>query len=88
MIRYFRNVSALKHDYFFSPEEHEWLASASSDEFIFVEKSTDRWTGPPHGYRRDFVLVPTLEVPVEIRRKAGQRLGAHRARPWRGLECA
>lgn len=74
MIRYFRKRAWQDDD--FSPEEHEWLASASGHEFLFVEKSTDRWTEPPHNYRRDFVSVPV----AEIRRKAGARLGAHRAR--------
>lgn len=74
MITYFRKTD-FTHD--FSPSEHEWLASVSPSEFIFVNKPTDRWTSP--GNLKGFVQVAASEVPVEVRRKAGQRLGAYRS---------
>lgn len=77
-IRYYRKVNFL-HD--FSPEEHEWLAVSGWDH-LFVRKSSDRWTSTPRNFEKrleDFVAVPTSDVPADIRRKAGQRLGAHRA---------
>jgi hypothetical protein len=42
-----------------------------------VLKSTDRWTPP--GDMRRMTEVASSEVPVDIRRKAGQRLGALRS---------
>jgi len=60
----------------FSPEEHRWLAQ-HGDLFLFVLKTTDRWSPSVPGFS-NFIPVPKDEVPVQVRRKAGQRLGAFR----------
>lgn len=59
----------------FSPEEHAWLAE-SDGLFLFVRKASDTWSSYPRKkLDQDFTFVPASNVPVEVRRKAGQRLG-------------
>ena len=72
-LTYFRRIKIKKDA--FAPEIHEWLVRVG-DKFLFPLKDTDRWSG----YTRleNFVEYPKTAVPAEIRRKAGQRLGAWR----------
>lgn len=72
-LTYFRRIKIENGE--FAPEIHEWLVRVG-DQFLFPLKDTDRWSS----YTRleNFVEVHESLVPVEVRKKAGQRLGALR----------
>ena len=59
----------------FSPNEHLFLVEVNG-EFLFPMKDTDCWTTMPASYMRSFQKVKRDKVPADVRRKAGQRLGA------------
>jgi len=65
-MRFFQRTTNL---HVFAPGIHQ---------FLFPLKDTDKWT-PLSGHALEyFEEVPKDTVPVEVRRKAGQRLGAYR----------
>lgn len=72
-ITYFRRIKI--EDGEFSPEIHEWLVRVG-DQFLFPLKATDRWSS--YTKLSNFYECPKEAVPVEVRKKAGQRLGAFR----------
>lgn len=74
-LRFFETLNT-KQDVF-APEIHKFLVEANGL-YLFPMKDTDKWTGLPAGYLLDFKEVPKDKVPIEVRRKAGQRLGAYR----------
>ena len=61
----------------FAPEIHRFLVEVDG-QYLYPMKGTDKWC--PLGERglAHFREVPKDEVPPEVRRKAGQRLGAYR----------
>ena len=61
----------------FDPDAHRWLV-VSGPLYLFVFKPSDRWSSVNPSKLVAFVEVPTATVPPDVRRKAGQRLGAHR----------
>lgn len=79
MITYYKNIPMAST---FAPEIHEWIA-VYGNQYIFVLKDTDRFSPTrdgrfKNGLYKGTAPVPHAEVPVEIRRKAGQRLGGAR----------
>lgn len=72
-LTYFRRIKIEKDA--FAPEIHEWLVRVG-DKFLFPLKDTDRWSS--YTKLSNFVECPKAAVPVEVRKKAGQRLGAFR----------
>ena len=73
-MKFFWRVVPYEND--FAPEIHQWIVQFG-DLFLYPLKDTDRWT--PYGGISDFVEVPKDEAPVEIRKKAGSRLGAFKS---------
>ncbi len=63
----------------FSPEEHEWLVRTEDELYLFVLKSTDRFTHYAFDPEK-FEKVERKNVPAHIRRKSGARLGGHRSK--------
>lgn len=59
----------------FAPEIHEWVAAVNG-RYIYVLKDTDRWT--PLYSKVGMTVMTASDVPADIRRKAGQRLGGAR----------
>ena len=61
----------------FAPEIHRFLVEVDG-QYLYPMKDTDKWSPLVQRYLEDFREVPKDEVPPEVRRKAGQRLGAYR----------
>jgi len=73
-MRFFQRTTNL---HVFAPEIHQFLVEADG-KFLFPLKDTDKWTSLSGHALEYFEEIPKDTVPVEVRRKAGQRLGAYR----------
>jgi len=60
----------------FDPVAHKWLVEADNL-FLFVWKESDRFTSQVN--LDDFDQIPLGDVPRDVRKKAGQRLGYYRS---------
>ena len=74
-MRFYKLLSA---EETFDPEAHRWLAVLGDGRALYVMKDTDRWTEFSRK-GQDFKHVLSSQVPVAIRKRAGQRLGGLRS---------